>query len=162
MLELGNMLGYARSFEREVPVIKALWECTRYVPQEWDTLDVEIVRSDKRGPQKIGSAVRSAVFGAALSLQGRIQRQGSNFGMQSVGAQICKRCQVSVWGVQPAGVSPWRVQPMNVHDEIVAAHRRKFGDQCEAHLYSVVEAHRRYVPLIAITWKRDIPSWYEK
>ena len=159
---IDSLLGYTRTFEREIPLIRRLWAATDHIPREWNQPGVEIVRSEKRGPQQVGSAVRSAIFGAAMSMQGRIQRQGSNFQMQCPGAMICKRCQASIWGLQPPGVSKWLVQPINVHDEVICQHRAKVGQSCSDALYSEVEAHRRLVPLIAIDWKQDIPSWYDK
>lgn len=160
--EIGSLLGFARTFEREIPIIKRLWSATDHIPREWNTMDAEVVRSEKRGPQRIGSAVRSAIFGAALSMQGRIQRQASNFQMQCPGAQINKRCQGAIWELQPVGVHPWVIQPMNVHDEDVAQHRARVGQSCSDRLYSEVERYRSKVPLIAIDWKQQIPSWAEK
>lgn len=155
-----NLQGYERDFTRERQLIGQIFDFFTNVPARWREIPGELVRNEKKGSQSLYGCVISACIGGAMRLQARMQRQGTNFQMQSAGAMICKECQVSIWELQPVGVSPWLVLPMNVHDEILAAIRKTLTVM--DNVYRVVEKWRPRIPLILIEWKEGISSWADK
>jgi hypothetical protein len=151
------MQGHVRDFTREVALIHQMYHLiSTYHDDSQDTL----VRREDRGPQSLRGCVLSALIGGAMRVQARMQRQGTNFQPQSTGAMVNKECQVAIWQEQPVGVTPWRVVPLNVHDELMATIRIKLD--VSSRLYSVVERWKGRVPLIAIEWKQGVASWADK
>jgi hypothetical protein len=68
-----------------------------------------------------------------------------------------------IWDeLQPEGANEWVIQPMNIHDEIMAAVKPEVIDTMTKIVYDTVEGFRSIVPLIAIDWSNNINSWADK
>ena len=155
-----SLLGFKRYFTLENYLIGCLYELANDPPSAWLKLKAKIIRS-KRGEQTVGNALRSALYGAAFATQNGIIRQAANHRIQSTGAGITKATQVAIWGVQPSGANPWRVRPMNIHDEIQCPTHPDYVDQVTEVVYAAVEKFRPQVPLIGIDFGR-LNSWADK
>jgi hypothetical protein len=149
-----TMFGFARYFTLENYIIKELHALTSKIPPEWK-IEGQINIRDR--PQSLWGAAMSSLFAAACGLQGRNTRAGGNHIIQSAGATITKRVQRRVWDLQPAGIHPFRVTPMNVHDEVLCP--TTIPKEVEARVNETVEEFRPKVPLIKLGWKQDAPSW---
>lgn len=87
-------------------------------------------------------------------------RAAANHVIQSTGAQITKELQCLIWmNFQPVGVSKWKVQPFNVHDEVVCVHVPELTDQIEEYVKEFIDAYKSKIPLIAMSWKTDVKDW---
>jgi len=152
--------GFRRYFTLENLVAKALFDLAINPPKKWKECKIKVARYDRL--QAASNAVQSALYGAVLGILSGNVRAAANHEIQSLGATICKRVQRSVWDLQPAGTEPFRVRPLNVHDEIVCP----VGDGLETlvadTIEQAVEAHREQVPLIGITWHLQADSWAGK
>jgi DNA polymerase I-like protein with 3'-5' exonuclease and polymerase domains len=104
-------------------------------------------------------AVQSALYGAAFAIQGANMRAGANHEIQSTGADITKYVQNEVWKLQPFGVYPWQVQPMNVHDEIVCPCLPELAGEVESTVLTATETFRDKIPLIKMEWNKEAKSW---
>jgi DNA polymerase I-like protein with 3'-5' exonuclease and polymerase domains len=155
-----SLLGFRRFFTLENYLIGCLFELANDPPASWLKHKTKIIRS-KRGEQTVGNALRSALYGAAFATQNGIIRQAANHRIQSTGAGITKATQVAIWGIQPSGVSPWRVRPMNIHDEIQCPTHPDYVDEVTRVVYAAVEKFRPLVPLIGIDFGR-LNSWADK
>jgi DNA polymerase I-like protein with 3'-5' exonuclease and polymerase domains len=154
-----NFFGFRRWFILENRITKTLFELAENPPEEWKNLKVKVRRRDRE--QTIAGAVQSALFGCAFQIQAANMRAAANHEIQSSGAQITKICQRKLWDVQPHGVNKWYVQPMNVHDEILAPMTKEVVDKCHKIIYDSVESFRPRVPLIEFEFK-PMQSWAEK
>lgn len=159
-----SFLGFKRSFQLENMVCKALYDLAHNVPRDWrgDKVKVKVVRSMHKGVQTAGGAVSSALFGAAFGLQGANVRAAANHEIQSPGGQITKACQRKVWDIQPSGVHPLLVAPLNVHDEILSVTHPDYVDVVADAVKKEVESYRDCVPLIGITWNKEMDNWADK
>lgn len=153
-------MGFKRSFELENTVMKTLFDLAQSPPKEWDKKKIKVVRRQKI--QTAGGAVRSALYGAAFSIQNSNIRAATNHEVQSLGATVCKRVQRKAWDVQPAGVHPWRVAPLNVHDELQAATAPEAVDELTDAIVDAVESLRSMVPLLGLKWSKNNNNWAEK
>ena len=154
-----NFFGFKRYFILENRITKALFELAENPPEEWKKLKIKVRRRDRE--QSVGGALQSALFGCCFQIQAGNMRAAANHEIQSSGAQITKICQRKLWDVQPYGVNPWHVQPMNVHDEILAPMTKEVVEQCHKIIYDAVESFRPRVPLIEFEFKQ-MNSWAEK
>jgi hypothetical protein len=154
-----NFFGFKRYFILENRITKALFALAENPPEEWKNLKVKVRRRDRE--QTVGGAVQSALFGCTFQIQAANMRAAANHEIQSSGAQITKICQRKLWDVQPSGVNPWYVQPMNVHDEILAPMADEVVDKCHKIIYDAVESFRPRVPLIEFEFKA-MKTWAEK
>lgn len=155
-----TFLGFSRYFTLENKIIKALFDLAQNVPREWQCLDMTVVRRDKQ--QSAAGAVASALYGAAFNIQAANIRAANNHLIQSPGAMITKHLQRRIWDLQPHGVHPFVVAPMNVHDEVLSVNDPSIVDQVAEVVVEVVESYRPQVPLIGMEWARDMDSWGEK
>jgi hypothetical protein len=155
-----SLLGFRRFFTLENYLIGCLYEIANDPPAAWLKLRQKIVRS-RRGEQLVGNALRSALYGSAFAVQNAIIRQAANHRIQSTGAGITKRVQVAIWDIQPAGISSWRVRPLNIHDEIQCPTDPVYAEEVERRVYAEVEKFRPLVPLIGIDFGR-LNSWADK
>ncbi len=89
-------------------------------------------------------------------------RAAGNHYIQSPGADITKETQANIWTVQPSGIHPWVVLPMNIHDELMCPTRKGYEDQVEQKAQETVSFFKKQVPLLAIDWVRGITSWAGK
>lgn len=159
-----SFLGFTRSFALENKVCKALYDLAHNPPRAWrgDKLKVRVVRSIHKGVQTAGGAVSSALFGAAFGLQGANVRAAANHEVQSPGGQICKHVQRKIWDLQPTGVYPLVVSPLNVHDEVLSVTHPDYVDVVADVVKCTVESYRDKVPLIGMTWNKEMENWAEK
>jgi hypothetical protein len=155
-----SLLGFRRYFTLENKIVKALFDLAESPPKTWTNLKINTVRRDR--VQTVSGAVRSSLFAAAFALQAANMRAAANHVIQSTGAQITKGVQRVVWDVQPAGINHWRVQPLNIHDEIMTPTHPDFVNQVEQVVYEKVESYRNIVPLIEMDWSNNLKNWAEK
>lgn len=161
--KIESLLGFPRYFTLENKICKALFDLGEKPPRSWKDIKVKIVRSFKNPRlQFVEGAARSALFGAAFSIQSSSMRAGRNHEIQSSGAQITKLVQRKIWDLQPSGVSPWLVQNFNVHDEIMAVVHPSVSQQVKTIVRDAVESIRPKVPLIQLDWMIGLNSWADK
>lgn len=160
---ISSLLGWKRYFELEHSIIEYLFNLA-------DTLDTllpknlanqEILRNSNKGVQKVVNATRSALYGAMFQLQNSVIRQAANHQIQSTGAEITKDLQCALWELQPVGVHPWHVRPLNIHDEIQCPCKPELVDKVKEVVNNCVEKHRKIVPLIGIDFG-ILNSWADK
>ena len=153
-----TLYGFKRYFTIENKISKALFMLAQNPPKEWVALDLKIERNKKK-IQTVSGAVQSALYGAAFALQAANKRAAGNHFIQGTGSHITKAVQDSLWEYQPAGVHPWVVRPMNVHDEILCPSNGKVD--LRAKVDATIKQHRSTVALLDMAWKR-IKSWAMK
>jgi hypothetical protein len=155
-----SLLGYKRFFTLENYLIKELFDLAGNIPKEWKALKLRITRS-RKGEQSVASAIRSALYGCAFSLQNGCIRQAANHRIQSTGAGVTKETQVAIWTLQPAGCHVWIVRPMNIHDELQTPTHPDYTEQVKIVVFQAVEKFRPLIPLIGIDFGR-LSSWADK
>jgi len=160
-----NMLDppFRRYFLLENQIAKVLFELANTPPKGWrEFKDFKVWRRDRE--QTAGGAVQSALYGAAFQIQAANMRAAANHVIQSTGAEITKAVQFDIWKLQPPGINRWRVQPMNIHDEIevVIDNDPNLVDSVQSVVMQRTESYRPLVPLIGIEWKNYMKSWGEK
>lgn len=154
-----SLLGFRRYFTLENQIVKSVFALAESPPKEWQELKVKVRRRDR--DQTASGAVQSALFGAAFGIQSGVMRAAANHEIQSSGAGITKRVQRNIWDVQPHGVNPWLVQPMNIHDQVLNPCHPSVVDRVGKIVYDTVESFREKVPLIELEWK-EAKTWGDK
>jgi hypothetical protein len=155
-----SFLGFRRYFTLENTITKALYDLSRKIPKAWRDCKVKVVRRDR--VQFAGGAVSSALYGAAFQIQAGNQRAAANHEIQSPGGQITKKVQRKIWDLQPVGIHPLYVAPMNVHDELMTVTHPAYVEPVAAVVKETVESYRTLVPLIGMTWNKAQANWAEK
>ena len=155
-----SFLGFRRLFTLENRVIKSLFDLASDPTPAIKNAKVKVVRRDR--VQTAGGAARSSLFGAAFGVMSGNIRAAGNHEVQSPGAQITKALQCNIWRLQPKGISPWIVRPMNVHDEVICPTRHGHEDAVREKVDETVAHYKKIVPLLAIDWVKDAPNWAEK
>ena len=156
---IGSMFGYKRYFTLELQIVRALVDLAENLPEEWAKLKVKILRRADKGYQTAGNATRSALYGAAFSVQSAIQRAAANHRIQAAGARVTKVVQHKLWTTyQPVGFAPWRIRLMNIHDEILAASPPELVEPIAQTVKETVDEFKKKVPLLSIGWGR-MASW---
>ena len=155
-----SLFGFRRYFTLENTICKALFTLGENPPKEWQGLNVKVTRRDRE--QTACGAVRSALFAAAFALQAANMRAAGNHRIQSSGGQITKMLQRELWELQPCGIAAWRIQPLNVHDEIMAPHHPSITNDITNIVDDFITKMKPKVPLIDIDWSRRLKSWAEK
>ena len=160
-----NMLTppFRRYFTLENAICKALFQIANNPPNSWKSYkDIKVWRKDRQ--QTVPGSVQSALYGAAFQLQAANMRAAANHVIQSTGAEITKDLQVRLWGLQPAGIDSWYIQPFNVHDEVnaVAFDDPTLLESINKVVTSIIDKYKPMVPLIGIDWKNRMKSWGEK
>jgi hypothetical protein len=158
--KIESLLGFPRYFTLENQICKALFDLAAAPPREWKEIRVKVVRRDRQ--QTAGGACQSALYGAAFGLQGSNMRAAANHVIQSTGAGVTKRLQRRIWDHQPYGVGPFKVAPLNIHDEVMSVDDPKISDAVTATVFETVEEFRPIIPLIAIDWGQKLTSWASK
>lgn len=153
-----TLFGFQRDFSLEVRIMRELFELAQAPPASWRQLKMKVVRRDRT--QTASGAVQSALFGASFGVQGQVVRAANNHGIQGSGAEVTKKTQASLWGLQPIGINDWRVIPINIHDEVMCPNT--CPDECAEVVAYVVELYRPKVPLIEIGWQKSMPDWSGK
>ena len=154
-----SMFGYKRYFTLELQIIRALVELAEKPPEDWKKIKVKVLRRADRGQQTVGNAVRSALYGAAFSVQSAVQRAASNHRIQAAGARVTKVVQHTIWTkYQPIGFAPWTVRPINIHDEVIVVTQSKLTAEVQQTVADTVESFRDKVPLLKLGWG-PMTSW---
>lgn len=151
-----SMFGFRRYFTLENQVVRALFHLAEDPPKYWQKLRIKVVRRDRQ--QTVCGAIRSALYGAAFQVQAANMRAAGNHVIQSPGATLCKALQRRIWDVQPPGINSWRVQPLNIHDEIMCPTHPSMTKQVAEVQRQFIEDYREKVPLLAMSWDR-LRSW---
>ena len=155
-----SMFGFRRYFTLENQICQALFNLAEKPPDAWQKLKIKVVRRDRM--QTVCGAVRSALFAAAFQIQASNMRAAGNHIIQSSGGYLTKALQRRIWELQPAGIYAWRVQPMNIHDEIMCPTTPECIEPLTAIQNQFIADHREKVPLIAIDWSNRIETWADK
>lgn len=155
-----SLNGFRRYFTLENSICKELFELANDPPEEWTKLKVNCVRRDRT--QKVGGAVRSAIFAAAFGIQGLNMRAAQNHRIQSTGAKLTKQLQCKLWELQPNGVHKWRIQIMNIHDEIMAPMLPELKPQAKKIVDDFISEKRSLVPLLKMDFSTEMNSWADK
>lgn len=155
-----SMFGFRRYFTLENTICRTLFGLANKPPKEWKDIKIRVQRRDRL--QTAMGAVQSALYGASFMLQAGNMRAAANHVIQSAGAQVTKKVQRNIWDIQPAGVGPWIVQPMNIHDEIMCPVKPGWEPKVKEVVDRVVESIRPKVPLIKMEWVTGLKSWAEK
>lgn len=155
-----SLFGFRRYFTLENRLCRALFDLAQDPPKRFREFSRLKVSRRAGRIQTPGGAAQSAVYAAAFNIQARAMRAAANHVIQSSGAQITKALQARLWDFQPAGIGPWEITLMNVHDEVLACRRpgMVLGDA----VAEVVESYRPAVPLIKMVWKTNLKNWNEK
>jgi hypothetical protein len=155
-----SLFGFRRYFTLENQIVKALYNLANEPPKEWLRMTIKVTRRDRE--QTASGALRSALFAAAFAQQAANMRAAANHVIQSSGAQITKRVQRNIWDVQPGGINHWRVQPINIHDEILSPTHPDYISEVTKIVNETVETFRSKVPLIKMSWKTNLKTWADK
>lgn len=154
-----SMFGYKRYFTLELQIIRALVDLAEKPPEDWKKIKVKVLRRADRGQQTVGNAVRSALYGAAFSVQSAVQRAASNHRIQAAGARVTKVVQHTLWTkFQPVGFAPWRARPINIHDEVIVVTQPELTGPIQQTVVDTVDSFRDKVPLLKLGWG-PMTSW---
>jgi hypothetical protein len=165
-----SLFGYTRSFEIEMSVIRSIVDAMEFIRAQSNSdagnvsflslKQSKVIRKKDREQTALGACM-SALYGAAFSLQGKIQRAALNHLIQSAGRTCTLRVQKRIWDdVQPVGVGEFRVKLMSVHDEIVTVSKPEYAKPIEQAVYAEMQALTGQVPLLSLDWATDVGSWY--
>lgn len=156
-----SFLGFRRYYTLENKIIKTLYNLSQHIPKAWRQVKLKVQRnryfSDR--VQTAFGATCSALYGAAFAVQGNNVRSACNHEIQSPGGDITKDVQRKIWNLQPIGVGPLMVAPMNIHDEILCVNRPDYTDRIAVIVNDAVENYREQVPLIGMKWYRTLSDW---
>lgn len=160
---IDSMFGYSRSFELEKAIAKELFELGQAPPDGFKNAGHLVQRRSGR-VQTAGGAAQTAIFACAFGIQGAAARAAANHEIQAAGAKITKEVQVEIWNLQPSGVHPWVVQPLNEHDSVMVPRRAgaRAGSRVATAVARTVERFRPRVPLLRIDWHANVPNWRAK
>jgi hypothetical protein len=155
-----SKLGFRRYFTLENRIAKELFLLANDPPKAWRDIKIKVTRRERQ--QTASGATQSALYGAAFGIQAANLRAAANHEIQSFGAGVTKRVQRKIWDVQPAGIGPWKVRPMNVHDEILCVCDKEVVERVKDIVNETVESFRPVIPLIKMVWKTNMKSWAGK
>lgn len=155
-----SLLGFKRFFTIENKICKALFDLANAIPKAWHEVKGKVVRRDRE--QTICGATQSALYAAAFAIQAGNLRAAANHEIQSTGGGITKKVEREVWEVQPQGIHPFIVVPINVHDEILCCVAPDYCQKVKEVVEREVEAFRPMVPLIGMNWMIGMESWASK
>jgi len=155
-----SLLGFRRYFTIENTICHELFKLANALPKNWKEIKIKCIRRDRE--QSVSGALMSALYAAAFSIQAKNMRAAANHRIQSTGATILKELQCKLWELQPIGVSEWRIQPLNIHDELMVPIKPGLETQAKEIVDTLVESKRDLIPLIAIGWSSHLTSWADK
>jgi predicted RNA-binding Zn-ribbon protein involved in translation (DUF1610 family) len=87
-----SLNGFRRYFTLENNICRILFQLANEPPEDWNKIKIECVRRDRT--QKVGGAVKSAVFAAAFQIQSHNMRAATNHEIQSTG--VIEACTVEI------------------------------------------------------------------
>jgi hypothetical protein len=157
-----TFLGFRRYFTLENQICRILVSLAEKPPKGWRQVRIPVIRAYSGRVQTACGALASALYGAAFGIQSANMRAAANHEIQSPGGQITKHVQRLIWDHQPVGVHPFKVAPLNVHDELMVATDPEYVPLVTATVRAAVEGYREQVPLIGMTWFEGIANWSEK
>lgn len=158
-----SMFGFRRYYTLENMIAKALFGLGCDPPKAWKSFKMKVTRPSREPREQTAyGALQSSLYGAAFQLQAANMRSFKNHEIQASGAEITKDVQRKIWDVQPTGVHPWLVQPLNVHDEIQCPTHPSVIDKVEKVVKDTVESYRPRVPLIKMDWQSHLKTWADK
>jgi len=152
-----SLLGFRRYFTLENKICAVLFQLAQNPPESFRKCTLKVMRRDR--VQTASGATASAIYGAAFQIQAAAMRAAANHVIQSGGAEITKHVERNVWDLQPVGIGEWIVAPLNVHDEILSVTKPEYADEVDSIVKSTVESYRPKVPLIGISWGKNLSSW---
>lgn len=157
-----TLFGFKRYFTLEYKIMKALFDLAQNPPKEWQEIRHDVIRSERK--QTALGALLSACYGGAFNgIQGKVRRIAINLPIQGTGAQITKFVQHNLWTAhQPVGVAPWRVMPMNVHDEIQCPCLPELAEPVKETVDASIRQYRKVIPLLDMQWKTGMKTWADK
>jgi len=157
-----SILGFRRYFTVQWKIIRFLYGLARDLPEQFKTEFTGLEDKIKRGKrmQTPESAIRSALFSSAFSLQSGVIRAVGNHEIQSPGGQITKGLQAEFWKLQPTGCKKFMIKPFNVHDEIEVSVVPELVPLVDGVRTDYIEKMRKLVPLLAMDWKQG-KNWAE-
>lgn len=155
-----SMFGFRRYFTLENKITRALFDLANKPPRHWQTIKIKVMRRDRE--QTAGGAVQSALYAAAFAQQAANMRAAANHKIQSPEATIVKTLQRRIWDLQPFGVNTWRVQPLNIHDELMNPTRPDYVEKVRKVVNDLITEYRAYIPLMDIEWYDKLESWADK
>lgn len=157
-----TLFGFKRYFDLEWHICKTLFQLANKPPAHWKSINGAIQRDTRNAGriQTASGATQSALYGAAFSIAQACQRQAGNHRVQGTGSGLTKRLQCKQWELQPAGVHPYIVRPMNVHDEILNVTAKGFEEQTKQITTEFIQEYRSVVPLLGMTWG-EMETWKE-
>lgn len=167
--KIETLFGHPRFFTLENQISKALFHLANNTTDmvgksDLKQLNVEfdrkVMRRDRE--QSVLGAVQSALYAAAFAIQGSNTRAGGNHVIQGSGAQMTKRLERNIWDMQPTGIHPWIVQPMNEHDEVMAPCIPEKIKELEKVVKDTIDYYKPHVPLVNIDWHSNMQSWADK
>lgn len=155
-----TLLGFKRYFDLEFQVVRGLYDLAQNPPEDWKNVMGTVARRDLF--QTVTGATQSALYGAAFALQNYVARSAINHPIQGTGAQITKRVEREIWDIQPSGYHPWRVIPLNVHDEIMTSVHPDYVEQVDEIVKKSVTKLVPLIPLLRFDWKKGLATWADK
>ena len=157
-----SFLGFKRFFTLEINIMRSLFSMAQNPSEELKEIakGVKVMRRDRI--QTAGGALASALYALAFSIQSKIFRAAANHKIQSPGAELNKGLQKNIWDIQPIGVGPWLVVPLNIHDEIQVPCKPEVSERVKEVVEKTVKEYRKLVPLIGMDWKQNLKNWGEK
>jgi hypothetical protein len=167
--KIETLFGHPRYFTLENQICKALFHLANNptdmvaksgLKQLTVEFDRKIMRRDRE--QSLLGSIQSALYAAAFAIQGSNTRAGGNHVIQGSGAQITKNLERRIWDMQPCGIHPWVVQPMNQHDEVMVPCIPEKVEELNKVVKETVEYYKPHVPLIGIDWHNNMESWADK
>jgi len=159
--KIETLFAFPRFFTLENKICKALYFLANKIPQKWKMFDnIKVKRRDTE--QTVLGAIQSALYAAAFAIQGSNTRAGGNHEIQGSGAHITKQLERNIWDMQPVGINPWVVQPMNEHDEVMCPCVPEKIDLLNDVVKNTLDMFRPKVPLISIDWHNNMGSWADK
>ena len=141
----------------ENQIIRQLLELATKLPLNAKDLIATVRRRNKTQSKR--GAICSALYACAFQVQAQVQRAGLNHTIQSPGAYITKRVQRRIWDLQPSGIHPWKVAPVNFHDEIMVAHAPEMSEKIEEVVNETVKSFQEQVPFLRMDWKIGLKDW---
>ena len=154
-----SILGFKRFFTIEQRIMKALFQLACDLPDEFKGGSDE--RYERNGKmQSRESGARSAIFGAAFSLQNQVLRAAGNHEIQSPGGEMTKRLQERFWNLQPTGIGKFIIKPFNVHDELCNPCKPELKNKILDIKNKFIEEYQSIIPTLAMDWKEG-NNWQE-
>lgn len=144
-----SLQGFPRTSLTEWTVAKCLYDWIDKIHCLPSYPSLRVSRKDKM--QTLHEALKSALYSGIKRIEGHIKRALANHEIQSTGARVTKDVQYDL--------TPISLALLQVHDEL---NEIGGGNAAADAVCASVNRLRSIVPLLSITWKRNLSSWKEK